>query len=73
MYPAQAVDIMTTTIKLDDSKAEALQVKANHFGLKAEQLLEATLDDLMAKPDEAFVSVANRLLSKSRELYQRLA
>ena len=63
----------TIKIKLDDSKAEALQVKANHFGLKAEQLLEATLDDLVAKPDEAFVSVANRLLSKSRELYQRLA
>jgi len=48
-------------------------VKANHFGLNAEQLLEAALDDLMAKPDEAFVSIANRLLSKNRELYQRLA
>ena len=63
----------TITIKLEDSKADALRKKADHFGLNAEQLLEATLDDLIEKSDEAFDAEAGKVLSKNRELYQRLA
>ena len=63
----------TVTFQIDDAKAAALRTRAQRVGLEPEQLLRASLDDLIAQPDEDFDQAANRVLSKNSELYRRLA
>ena len=63
----------TMTLQLDDAKADALRKKARRMGLEPEQLLTASVDDLIGQPDSDFDEAANRVLSKNRELYQRLS
>ena len=61
------------TVQLEDAKAKALREKAERYGLKAEQFLVASVDDLVGQPDPDFDSAARRVLSKNEELYKRLA
>ena len=61
------------TLQIEDRKAEALREKAERLGLRAEQLLMASVDDLVAQPDPDFDAAARRVLSKNKELYERLA
>lgn len=63
----------TMTLQLDDAKADALRNRAQRVGLEPEQLLRASVDDLIAQPDVDFDQAANRVLAKNRELYRRLA
>ncbi|MBN1425741.1 DNA-binding protein [Candidatus Fermentibacteria bacterium] len=63
----------TITLQLDDAKAEALRKRAQRVGLEPEQLLRASVDDLIAQPDADFDHAADRVLAKNRELYTRLA
>jgi hypothetical protein len=61
------------TIQLDDAKAQALREKAKRLGLLPEQLLSATVEDLVGQPDSDFDEAARRVLSKNEDLYRRLA
>jgi hypothetical protein len=63
----------TRTVHLDDAKAAALREKAQRVGLEPEELLRASVDDLIAQPDVDFDRAASRVLAKNRELYRRLA
>jgi len=63
----------TVTLQLDDAKADALRNRAQRVGLEPEQLLRASVDDLIAQPDVDFDQAAGRVLAKNRELYRRLA
>ena len=63
----------TITVQIEDTKAQALREKANRFGLRPEQFLTASVEDLIGQPDPDFDSAARRVLSKNQELYQRLA
>jgi hypothetical protein len=63
----------TITVQIEDAKAQALREKANRFGLRPEQFLTASVEDLIGQPDPDFDSAARRVLSKNQELYQRLA
>ena len=63
----------TMTLQIDDTKADALRKKAQRVGLEPEQLLTASVDDLIAQPDADFDTAVSRVLSKNRELYRRLA
>ena len=63
----------TMTLQLDDAKAQVLREKAQRLGLEPEQLLTASLDDLIAQPDADFDQAVRRVLAKNRELYRRLA
>ena len=63
----------TMTLQIDDVKADALRQKARRVGLEPEQLLAASVDDLIGQPDSDFDDAAQRILSKNRELYRRLA
>jgi len=60
------------TVQLEDEKAKALQEKAESYGLNPEQLLTASIDDLVGQPDADFDEAVRRVLSKNEELYQRL-
>lgn len=66
-------NMTTMTLQIDDVKADALRRKARRVGLEPEQLLAASVDDLIGQPDSDFDEAAHRVLSKNRELYKRLA
>ncbi len=61
------------TVQIDDAKAAALREKAERAGLDAEQLLRASIDDLLDRPAPDFERAARRVLAKNRDLYRRLA
>ncbi|MDP8246509.1 MAG: hypothetical protein P9M00_00055 [Candidatus Tritonobacter lacicola] len=63
----------TITVQIEEAKAQALREKAKRYGLKPEQLLTASLEDLIGQPDNDFDEAARRVLSKNKELYRRLA
>lgn len=63
----------TITVQIDDNKAAALRKKANRFGLGPEQFLTMSVEDLIGQSDPDFDAAAERVLSKNRELYRRLA
>lgn len=63
----------TITVQIDDQKAACLHEKAAHLGLNPGQLVSASIDDLLSCPEPEFDAAARRVLSKNRELYQRLA
>ena len=63
----------TITVQIEEAKAQALREKAKRYGLKPEQLLTASLEDLIGQPDNDFDEATRRVLSKNKELYRRLA
>lgn len=63
----------TITVQIDDAKAALLRDKAMRYGLKPDELISAPIDDLLVHPDPEFDDAAYRVISKNKELYQRLA
>lgn len=63
----------TITVQLDDAKAEALRRRAEDLGLLPDQLLTASVEDLISQADPDFEEAAKRILAKNQELYQRLS
>lgn len=61
------------TVQLDESKAELLREKAEKFGLSPNQFVAASIEDLLAQPEPEFEMAVQRVLSKNKELYKRLA
>lgn len=60
------------TVHLDDATAEALWEKARIYGLRPEQLLTASVEDLLGQPHADFDEAARRVLTRNKELYRRL-
>ena len=63
----------TITVQIEDSKAQALRERAKRYGLEPEQLLTASVEDLIGQPDTDFDDAAHRVLSKNEGLYKRLS
>lgn len=61
------------SVKIDESKAARLRQKAKRFGLNPDQLVTASIEDLISNPDPEFEEAMRRVLSKNKELYERLA
>jgi hypothetical protein len=68
-------DIAMTRIivEIDDNKAAILEDKAKKFGLLPEQFVTASIEDLISQPDPHLEAAMRRVLSKNKELYERLA
>jgi antitoxin FitA len=64
---------MTFTIALSDEKALRLEELARKAGVSPEELLRASLEEWLSKPQEDFARAASYVLQKNRELYRRLA
>ena len=60
-------------VEIEDSKATLLRQKADKFGLLPDQFVAATIEDLIAQPEPDFEAAMHRVLSKNKELYDRLA
>jgi len=63
----------TITVQIGEAKSRALRERAMRYNLNPEQLLAASLEDLIGQPDSDFDEAAQRVLSKNKELYRRLA
>jgi len=61
------------TVEIEDSKATLLTKKAKKFGLLPDQFVTASIEGLIAQPEPDFEEAMRRVLSKNKELYERLA
>lgn len=65
---------MTTfTITLPDDRLKELEEIAKRFRVAPEELVRASLEELLSRPLDDFQKVVERVLSKNAELYKRLA
>ncbi len=62
----------TITVNLDDAKALRLRERAEQLGLREDQLVHASIDDLLSYPDPTFNDAAERVIKKNDKLYRRL-
>ncbi len=63
----------TITISLPDDHLRKLQEIATQFNVAPEELVRASVEDFLARPEEEFQQALDYVLGKNKELYQRLA
>jgi len=61
------------TVALSEEKWAQLKEKAERYRVAPEELLRVSLEELLARPDEAFQQAMEYVLIKNAELYRRLA
>jgi len=61
------------TVEIDDSKAALLREKADKFGILPDQFVTASIEDLIGQPEPEFENDMQKVISKNKELYKRLA
>ena len=61
------------TITIPDDRLLKLKEIAARFQLTPEELVRVSLEELLARPEEAFQRAASYVLKKNAELYRRLA
>lgn len=61
------------TVTLPDERFERLRETAAKFSVTPEELVLASVQELLSRPDEAFQRALERVLEKNEELYERLA
>ena len=65
---------MTTfTITLPDERLKKLEELAERFRVAPEDLVRASLEELLTRPLDDFQKIIERVLTKNAELYKRLA
>ncbi|MBM2804947.1 MAG: hypothetical protein HW419_2840 [Deltaproteobacteria bacterium] len=61
------------TVTVSDDRLSKLQEIARRYNITPEDLVRVTIDELIARPEEAFQQAADYVLNKNSELYSRLA
>ncbi len=61
------------TITLPDERVKKLKEIAERFRVAPEELVRASLEDLLNRPMDDFQQALERVLSKNANLYKRLA
>ena len=65
---------MTTfAITIPNERLRKLEELAERFRVAPEELVRASLEELLSRPLDDFQRVVERVLSKNAELYKRLA
>lgn len=63
----------TITIELPSERLQKLQEMALKFGVSMEELIRASVEDMLTQPEEQFRNAAQYVLKKNKELYKWLA
>ncbi|WP_066380405.1 DNA-binding protein [Anabaena sp. CA = ATCC 33047] len=63
----------TITINISEEQLQKLQALAQKLGMSTEELLSASLEDLLNHPQGEFTQAASYVMQKNAELYRRLA
>jgi hypothetical protein len=61
------------TILLPDERLEALKEKAAHLKVSPEELVRASVEEILNRPDDEFERAVTYILKKNQDLYRRLA
>ncbi len=61
------------TIPIPDDRLKELKEKAQRLGISPEELVYASIEDLLSRPREDFKQAVDHVLKKNAELYKRLA
>ncbi len=64
--------MVTLTVTISEERWIQLKEKANRYQVTPEDLLRASLEELLSRPDEAFQEAVEYVLAKNAELYWRL-
>lgn len=64
---------MTIFVQLSLAQEQALAAVAERLNIPATELAAAAVRELVATSEADFMSAAERVLTKNRELYRRLA
>ena len=63
----------TIIVPISDDRLTKLKEIAARFNIAPEDLVRVSIDELLARPEEAFQQAAQYVLDKNSELYRRLA
>jgi predicted transcriptional regulator len=63
----------TFTINLPDERVKKLREIAERFQVAPEELVRASIEELLSRPSDDFQQVLERVLTKNAGLYKRLA
>lgn len=63
----------TITITLPDERLQQLTEMAHRFKIAPEELVRASVEELLNRSEEDFRKAMRYVLNKNAELYQRLA
>ena len=63
----------TLTVTIDDQRAAILRRRAEDAGLDIEELVAASLREMLDKEDNQFADAVAEVLDRNAELYKRLA
>ena len=61
------------TITLPDERVKKLQEIAKRFRVAPEELVRASLEELLTRPMDDFQAALERVLAKNADLYKQLA
>jgi antitoxin FitA len=73
IFPLGEANMSDITISLPEDKLAKLKEMAAGVGTSPEELVRASVEDLLGRPDEQFQRAAAYVLQKNEELYRRLA
>ena len=63
----------TLVISLPEDRLQKLEDVARRLGVAPEELVRASIEELLAQPEDAFRQALDFVLKKNAELYKRLA
>lgn len=69
----EGIGMTTITIQLEDAKAASLREISQRFGLSPDQFVAASIEDLLSQSEPEFEAAVSKVLTKNKDLYQRLA
>lgn len=65
--------MVTYTISLSEKQAQQLSEVASQYHVAPEELVRASIEDLLNRPQSDFQKALDYVLKKNEELYRRLA
>jgi len=63
----------TITISIPDDRLQKIKEMSSVFHISPEDLIRASIEDLITRPGEEFERIVEYVLEKNAELYKRLA
>jgi hypothetical protein len=63
----------TLTISLSEDRLRKLEALSRQLGVAPEELVRASIEELIARPEDAFQRALEFVLDKNAALYRRLA
>jgi hypothetical protein len=63
----------TLVISLPEDRLRKLEDLARRYGIQPEELVRASIEEVIARPEEEFRRALDFVLNKNAELYRRLA